>query len=250
MPFVPAASPGPADSAGATADNVAGNVTDHSAQAYANPSHNARASSAGAADSIAPPLSEPARKRRFSLRLTSFFSAGAPVRASLFGEILDWLLVPLLLLWPISVALTYVATKSLANAPYDRALSNQAQLLADHVKIERGRAVLALPPAARDLLRADEVDQVYYQVLGRNGEAVAGERDLPLPDEEDIPAPGQVQYRNGNYKGAEVRIALLAVEVPEAPRAAGTANGNAGNAGNAGSAGNGGTAGNLSLIHI
>jgi len=158
------------------------------------------------------------RRRRFSLRLTALLGDGAPVRASLFGEILDWLLVPLLLLWPISVALTYVATKSLANAPFDRALGNQAQLLADYVKIDHGRTVLALPPAARELLRADEIDQVYYQVLGRQGESAAGERDLPAPDDEDLPAPGQVQYRNGYYKGAELRIALLTVEVPEAQR--------------------------------
>ncbi|MDB5802817.1 MAG: histidine kinase [Betaproteobacteria bacterium] len=169
-----------------------------------------------------PGAAQPARRRkaRFSLRLMALLGDSAPVRASLFGEILDWLLVPLLLLWPISVALTYVATKSLANAPFDRALGNQAQLLADYVKIDHGHAVLALPPAARELLRADEIDQVYYQVLGRQGESVAGERELPAPDDEDLPAPGQVQYRNGYYKGAELRIALLAVELPDAQRLA------------------------------
>jgi two-component system, OmpR family, sensor histidine kinase TctE len=160
-------------------------------------------------------------RRRFSLRLTGLFGDSAPVRASLFGEILDWLLVPLLLLWPISVALTYVATKSLANSPFDRAMGNQAQLLADHVRFDHGRAVLVLPPAARDLLRADEVDQVYYQVIGRQGEIVAGEADLPPPDEEDFPSPGHVRYRNQFYRGAEVRIAALAVAAPDTPRPAG-----------------------------
>jgi two-component system sensor histidine kinase TctE len=173
---------------------------------------------ARSADDAAPRTAAP--KRRFSLRLTSLFGDGAPVRASLFGEILDWLLVPLLLLWPISVALTYVATKSLANSPFDRAMGNQAQLLADHVRFESGRTVLALPPAARDLLRADEVDQVYYQVIGRQGEIVAGETDLPPPDEEDIPSAGHLQYRNGFYRGAEVRIAALAVDPQDGPRAA------------------------------
>ena len=175
-----------------------------------------------ATDAVAKPA-RTAKTRRFSLRLTALFGDSAPVRASLFGEILDWLLVPLLLLWPISVALTYVATKSLANAPFDRAMGNQAQLLADHVRIERGRAVLALPAAARDLLRADEVDQVYYQVLGRQGEIIAGENDLPLPEEDELPAPGQLLYRNSNYKGAEVRIALLAVELPDTQRGTGGA---------------------------
>jgi two-component system sensor histidine kinase TctE len=168
-----------------------------------------------APDSANPDSVAPKPRRRFSLRLTSLWSGSTPVRASLFGEILDWLLVPLLLLWPISVALTYVATKSLANAPFDRAMSNQAQLLADHVRIEGGRTVLNLPPAARDLLRADEIDQVYYQVIGRQGEIVSGERDLAPPDDENTPAPGRVLYSNQFYKGVEVRVAVLAVDTPD-----------------------------------
>ena len=31
---------------------------------------------------------------------------------SLFGEILDWMLAPLLLLWPMSIAITYLVAKS------------------------------------------------------------------------------------------------------------------------------------------
>jgi two-component system sensor histidine kinase TctE len=41
---------------------------------------------------------------------------------SLFGEILDWMLAPLLLLWPMSVALTWLVAQSIANRPYDREL--------------------------------------------------------------------------------------------------------------------------------
>ena len=41
---------------------------------------------------------------------------------SLFGEILDWMLTPLLLLWPVSLALTWLVAQSLANKPFDRAL--------------------------------------------------------------------------------------------------------------------------------
>ena len=40
---------------------------------------------------------------------------------SLFGEILDWMLAPLLLLWPMSLALTWLAAQGIASLPYDRA---------------------------------------------------------------------------------------------------------------------------------
>ena len=36
---------------------------------------------------------------------------------SLFGEILDWMLTPLLLLWPVSLALTWLVAQGLANTP-------------------------------------------------------------------------------------------------------------------------------------
>ena len=39
---------------------------------------------------------------------------------SLFGEILDWMLAPLLLLWPMSVALTWLVAQGIASKPYDR----------------------------------------------------------------------------------------------------------------------------------
>ena len=48
---------------------------------------------------------------------------------SLFGEILDWMLAPLLLLWPMSVALTWLVAQSIANQPYDRALGEIARWL-------------------------------------------------------------------------------------------------------------------------
>jgi len=38
------------------------------------------------------------------------------IQHSLFGEILDWMLAPLLLLWPMSIAITYLVAKSIANS--------------------------------------------------------------------------------------------------------------------------------------
>ncbi len=54
---------------------------------------------------------------------------------SLFGEILDWMLTPLLLLWPISLALTWLVAHGLANKPFDRALVYNVQALAQQVRM-------------------------------------------------------------------------------------------------------------------
>ena len=39
---------------------------------------------------------------------------------SLFGEILDWMLTPLLLLWPISLVLTWFVAQSVAGKPFEQ----------------------------------------------------------------------------------------------------------------------------------
>ena len=49
---------------------------------------------------------------------------------SLFGEILDWMLAPLLLLWPMSVLLTWLVAQNIANRPFDRQLDETARALA------------------------------------------------------------------------------------------------------------------------
>jgi len=73
---------------------------------------------------------------------------------SLFGEILDWMLTPLLLLWPLSLALTWLVAQSLANKPFDRALEYNAHALAQQVRIESdGRVGFNQALAAYEVLR-------------------------------------------------------------------------------------------------
>ncbi|MGH6624901.1 MAG: sensor histidine kinase N-terminal domain-containing protein, partial [Burkholderiaceae bacterium] len=131
---------------------------------------------------------------------------------SLFGEILDWMLAPLLLLWPMSVALTFVVAELIASAPFDRNLGETASILAGHLKIPDGQVRIALPLSAREILRADPDDSVYYMVLGLRGEFIAGDLELPLPAEDEIPAPRVVRFRAERLRGEEIRVAYTWVE--------------------------------------
>ena len=54
---------------------------------------------------------------------------------SLFGEILDWMLTPLLLLWPVSLALTWLVAQGIASQPFDRGLEYNAQALAHDLAV-------------------------------------------------------------------------------------------------------------------
>ena len=136
------------------------------------------------------------------------------IQRSLFGEILDWMLAPLLLLWPMSIAITYLIAQSIANQPFDRALEDSVTVLAQQVSEVNGKTVAHLPVSARDLLRADDVDNIYFQITGPHGEFVEGDHDMPaLPPEEERPDIGTVQFRNDILHGSDVRIATIEVDL-------------------------------------
>ena len=126
---------------------------------------------------------------------------------SLFGEILDWMLTPLLLLWPLSLGLTWFVAQGIADRPYDRALEFNLQALTQFVTVDEGRALFALTPQARDLLRADDTDLVFYQVLDRDGRLVSGDPEFPAPPDTRTPRPGDIRLRDGVIRDEDVRIA-------------------------------------------
>lgn len=133
---------------------------------------------------------------------------------SLFGEILDWMLTPLLLLWPVSLALTWLVAQGLANKPFDRALEYNAHALAQFVTVRGGQVDFSLPQPASELLRADESDFVYFQVLAPSGKYLAGERDLPPPPPEEKASSSEVRLRDAELRGIGIRVAYIWVRVP------------------------------------
>ena len=140
------------------------------------------------------------------------------IQHSLFGEILDWMLAPLLLLWPMSIAITYLVAKSIANQPFDHALEDTVTVLTQQVREVAG-VIPRLPGPARDILRADDVDNIYYQISAPSGSYVDGDRDLPPPPKQDPELQefrsGEVIFRNTNLHGTPIRIAHTWVNLEE-----------------------------------
>lgn len=133
----------------------------------------------------------------------------AKIQASLFGEILDWMLVPLLLLWPISIAITYLVAKSTANQPFDHALEDRVTVLAQQLKFNHEQLVAPLPSMAADILRADSSDQLVYAVNGPHAELLDGDSGLPIPASEDTHQAWTVLFRDDQYRSNDVRVAYL-----------------------------------------
>jgi two-component system sensor histidine kinase TctE len=138
---------------------------------------------------------------------------------SLFGEILDWMLAPLLLLWPMSVVLTWLVAQGIANKPFDRQLGEMARLLSQQVNVQAQadgtpRATFALTRSTAELLRTDESDTLYYQVLGLRGEFLSGERGLPVPAADDGSGQAQLRFRDDELGSEPVRVAYVWVNAP------------------------------------
>ncbi|KON80941.1 sensor histidine kinase N-terminal domain-containing protein [Azoarcus sp. PA01] len=126
---------------------------------------------------------------------------------SLFGEILDWMLAPLLFLWPISIIVTHNVADNLANQPYDRAMADSVRALGRLVSVEDGNIAVHFPAPPRALFRADQDDTVYYQVANGSGEVVTGDREISWVAPPATVVAEEVLYRDDVIHGEEVRVA-------------------------------------------
>jgi two-component system sensor histidine kinase TctE len=138
---------------------------------------------------------------------------------SLFGEILDWMLAPLLFLWPISIAVTHHVANNIANQPYDQAMAESVSAIARLVKVSDNRVTVNFPAPARALLHADELDATYYQVQGLSGELVAGDREIPPAEKPSQMTAGEVLFRDDDINGEGIRVAyeFIPVKGAQAP---------------------------------
>ncbi|UCV23386.1 sensor histidine kinase [Ferribacterium limneticum] len=150
-------------------------------------------------------------------RASSPHSPASETERSLFGEILDWMLAPLLFVWPLSIAFTHYFANNVANFPYDQALREHVTAIARQVKLVNGKPLLSLPASARAMLRADETDSVYFHVLAGGGKLLAGDKDLPgsaSPPDDSI-VPGEVYLRDADFKGQDLRMAYTYLAEPQ-----------------------------------
>ncbi len=157
------------------------------------------------------------RRARGALRgPQGVFARSVSESRSLFGELLDWVLAPLLFLWPMSLALTWFVAQNIAHRPYDAELARLVQALAANASAVRGTQTRSpghglaaeIERSAQAILRGDNESQRWFQVLGRRGELLAGEAALVVPTDETVRA-GEVHFRDDVLRDESVRVAYL-----------------------------------------
>jgi two-component system sensor histidine kinase TctE len=134
---------------------------------------------------------------------------------SLFGELLDWVLAPLLFLWPLSLALTWGVAQNIAHRPYDRELERQVLTLAEVASANSPAARRPVPLLRRELdaaaaamLRGEEDTQRWFQALGPRGELLAGDALLTVPGDRAVHGR-TVRFRDDIVRDEPVRVAWL-----------------------------------------
>jgi two-component system sensor histidine kinase TctE len=119
------------------------------------------------------------------------------------------MLAPLFLLWPMSIAITYVVAQNLANVPYDHTLANALQVLEQQVETDHGTISLRMSASARLALRTREQDGIFWKAMNPQGDLIGGDGDLPTPELKASTQINTVYYETQTLHDFEIRLAYL-----------------------------------------
>ncbi|MBS0336916.1 MAG: sensor histidine kinase N-terminal domain-containing protein [Proteobacteria bacterium] len=108
-----------------------------------------------------------------------------------------------------SIAAYYLSIDPAADA-YDQSLINTAIALSERIRVQEGGLVFDLPSAAEAVVRTDKYDKIYYVVRDPNGEALAGDQEIPRPPRGVLADEGVITF-DADYRGQRLRVAALLV---------------------------------------
>ncbi|NHZ62530.1 sensor histidine kinase [Massilia genomosp. 1] len=115
-------------------------------------------------------------------------------------RLLRWLIVPILLINLAGAALTYMLAWIPAQLAFDQSLADAGGALAARLYGGPGQPGIDLPTQAEQVLRADDVDALYFIVRTHDGKVIAGDVDFPR-----LAAPSSRAY-DDVMRGEEVRV--------------------------------------------
>lgn len=127
-------------------------------------------------------------------------------KQSLLGKILIWMFGPLLLLWTIGIVITYFIAQNIANAPYDRTLSDHLRVLQHEMEQQRISHGIALSPTILTIFQAEDEQSTRWEIRNANGHSIAGNATIPLPDNWAYET-NKIRYINDTLDNQSIRVA-------------------------------------------
>lgn len=128
---------------------------------------------------------------------------------SLKNQLFRWLLLLLLPLIFISIIAGYFLANHFTNQVYDKSLYRTALALAGQVEADKLNIQVNLPQIAKDLLEFDEDDDVYFRIIGPNGDLVSSRTSLPLPNK--YPSADKFFYYETSLNDEDLRVIIYAL---------------------------------------
>jgi two-component system sensor histidine kinase TctE len=120
-------------------------------------------------------------------------------------RLLKWLIGPILLVNLSGAGMTYMLAWLPAQLAFDQGLADATGALAARLRSAADGVRVDLPREAEQVLRANDVDALYFSVRGAGGRLLAG--DAALPDAQ----PGERAAYDGRINGEPARMVFRTV---------------------------------------
>lgn len=143
---------------------------------------------------------------------------GAMKPKSLFGQLLLFLGLPLIVLWAFSAYSSYLSAMKAATQAYDRTLLASARTVAERLVVRHGHLEVDVPWVMLDSFELNMNDRLFYKVTDTNGRVISGYDDLPdmprdTPRTEHYPA--LAWFYDSIYQQQPLRVARFLQPVNE-----------------------------------
>jgi two-component system sensor histidine kinase TctE len=135
-------------------------------------------------------------------------------RPSLRRILLARVLLPLVAIWLVGAAFTFLSTRKTMTAAFDHDLVDTALALASRVRTTGGATEIDLSSRALELLLYRKDEKLYYGIFRTDAKPVAGESGLPLPTEP--PPLDQPRLYDARFRGTAARVAAVTIVPPGA----------------------------------
>ncbi len=132
-------------------------------------------------------------------------------RPSLRTRLLLDVLVPLFITWVLGTAVTVGVAYFFTQRAFDKAMLDDAYLLASRLSLQGGEPVLGMTAADLSTALFDPRETEFYSIVRDDGRWVAGEVSLPLPA---VTNDDATQFFTLRYKGLDLRAVILDHDSP------------------------------------
>lgn len=136
----------------------------------------------------------------------------APTSSSLSSRLLRHVLAPLAFIWLAGTAMSFGIAWYFMREAFDRALLDDAHLLAINVRHRAGELELGLTADEVNRVLFDRVETMYFSVIRTDGALVGGTADLRVAP---VALPERHRFQDLQVQGRTLRSVVLHAEAPE-----------------------------------